>query len=101
MPNTIKDAELHVVVQFGGSSKEQYLHSFTNEEAANDYIRNAADASYRCIGPFTVRVPGVRQLAEASKEILARLDSEGLYATLPAKELATALAELEREFPLN
>lgn len=63
MSNTTQEIELHVVIQVGGSSKEYWLHSFLNEAAAEKYIRKAAKASYRCIGPFPMLLPFVSLLA--------------------------------------
>jgi len=101
MPNMIHVAELHVVVQFGGSSKEQYLHTFSNEEAAHNYIRKADRASYRCLGPFAIILSGVRQLADATERVIARLEAEGLHEVEAVMEMTTALVALRLELSLR
>ena len=101
MPNTIQEIELQVVIQFGGTSKEQYLHSFLNEAAARRFIRSAAKASYRCLGPFPLLLPGIRELADVAKDTIEWLQSNGFRDTPLANNLNATLAQVEREYPLN
>lgn len=101
MPNTIQEIELHVVIQVGGSSKEYWLHSFLTEAAAKKYIRSAAKASYRCIGPFPMLLPGIRELADVANDTIEWLQSNGFRDTPLANNLNSALAQVEREYPLN
>jgi hypothetical protein len=98
MPETIQEIELQVVIQFGGTGKEQYLHSFLNEAAARKFIRSAAD---RCLGPFPLLLPGVRELADAAKETIEWLQSNGFRDAPLTNNLNTALAQVEHEYPLN
>ena len=101
MPDTIQEIELQVVIQFGGTSKEQYLHSFLNEAAARRFIRSADKASYRCLGPFPLLLPGIRELADVASDTIAWLQSNGFRDTPLANNLNTALAQVEREYPLT
>ena len=101
MPNTTQEIELQVVIQFGGSSGEQWLHSFLNEPAAMRYIRSAAKASYRCLGPFPMCLPGIRELADVAGDTVGWLESNGFRDTPLVNNLNTALAQVEREYPLN
>ena len=100
MPNMIREAELHMVVQFGGSSKEQYLHTFSSEAAARNYIRKADRASYRCLGPFATALPGVRQLADAAERVVAWLEADGLHQVEAVREMTKALVTMRQELPL-
>ena len=101
MPNTIQEVELQVVIQFGGTSKEQYLHSFLNEAAAKRFIRSADKASYRCLGPFPLLLSGIREFAGVAKDTIEWLQSNGFRDTPLVNNLNTALAQVEREYPLN
>ena len=101
MPDTIQEIELQVVIQFGGTSKEQYLHSFLNEAAARRFIRNADKASYRCLGPFPLLLSGIRELADVASDTIAWLQSNGFRDTPLANNLNSALAQVEREYPLT
>jgi hypothetical protein len=101
MPNTIQEIELQVVIQFGGTSKEHHLHSFLNEATARKFIRSAAKASYRCLGPFSLPLPGLLELADVAKNTIEWLDSNGFRDTPLANNLNSALAHVEREYPLN
>ncbi len=101
MPDTIQEIELHVVIQVGGSSKEYWLHTFLTESAAKKYIRSVAKASYRCIGPFPMLLPGIRELADVAKDTIEWLQTNGFRDTPLANNLNTALAQVEREYPLT
>jgi|GEM_PF-5088031 len=101
MPNTIQEIALQVVIQFGGSSNEHYLHSFLNETAARRYIRSAAKASYSCIGPFPLLLPGIFELADVAKTTVEWLNLNGFRDTPLTNNLNSALAQFEREYPLN
>lgn len=101
MPTMIQDAKLQIVIQFGGTSDEYYLHAFANESAANKYIRKANRASYRCLGPLPLALYGVRQLAAAAQDVLTLLEEKGLATLAPAERLTAALAEIERELELD
>jgi len=101
MPDTIEDVELQIVIQFGGTSKEQYLHSFLNEAAAKRFIRSADKASYRCLGPFPLLLLGIRQLTDAVEKTVEWLDSNGFRNTPLANNLNSALTDVEREFLLS
>ena len=101
MPTTIQEIELQVVIQFGGTSKEQYLHSFLNEAAARRFIRSADKASYRCLGPFPLLLPGIRELADVASDTIEWLQSNGFRDTPLANNLNSALAQVEREYPLT
>ena len=99
MPNTIQDIEIQVVIQFGGTKNEQYLHSFLSEAAAERFIRSADEASYRCLGPFSLLLPAIPQLMDAAKKTVDWLNSNGFRDTQLANNLNSALAEVEREYP--
>jgi hypothetical protein len=101
MPNTFQEIELQIVIQCGGSSDEHYLQSFLNEEAARRYIRSAAKASYRCVGPFPLPLPGIFELAAVAKNTVGWLNSNGFRDTPLASNLNSALAQVQREYPLN
>ena len=99
MVNAFQDIELQVVIQFGGTSKEQYLHSFLNKSAARKFIRSADKASYRCLGPFPLLLPGIVRLSKAAEEVIKWIESKKLEDTGPAFNLARALAEVRKEYP--
>ena len=101
MPNKIQEIELQVVIQFGGTSKEQWLHSFLTEAAAKRFIRSAAKASYRCLGPFPLLLSGIRELADVAKDTIEWFESNGFRDTPLANNLNSALAQVEREYPLH
>ena len=101
MPNTIEEVELYVVIQFGGTSKEQYLHSFLTETAAKRFIRSADRASYDCLGPFPLLLPGIRRLSDAAEEMVKWIDASELKDTGPTFNLERALAVVREEFPLT
>jgi hypothetical protein len=101
MSNTIQEIELQVVIPFGGTSKEHYLHSFLNEATAKKFIRSAAKASCRCLGPFSLPLPGILELADVAKNTIEWLDSNDFRDTPLANNLNSAFAHVEREHPLN
>ena len=99
MPTASQDIELQVVIQFGGTSKEQYLHTFSNETAAKKFIRSADKASYRCLGPFSLPLPGIAGLSKAAADVIEWIESKQLKDTGPAFNLTSALAVVRKEFP--
>lgn len=101
MPNKIHETEIQIVIQFGGASKEQWLHSFLTEAGAKRFIRSAAKASYRCLGPFPLLLSGIRELVDVAGETVGWLESNGFRDTPLVNNLNTALAQVEREYPLN
>ena len=101
MPNTIQDVEIQVVIQFGGTKGEQYLHSFLTEAAAEKFIRSADEASYRCLGPFPLLLPGIPQLTDAAKKTVDWLNSNGFRDAPLTNNLNSALAQVEREYPMS
>jgi hypothetical protein len=101
MSDTIQEIELYVVIRVGGASKEYWLHSFLTEAAAKKYISRAAQASYRCIGPFPITLPGIRELADVVTDTVEWLQSNGFRDTPLVNKLNTALARVERQYPLN
>jgi hypothetical protein len=101
MPTTFQEIELQVVIQFGGTSKEQYLHTFSNETAAKKFIRSAERASYRCLGPFPLLLPGLARLSKAAADVIEWIEFKQLKDTGPAFNLTRALAVVREEFPLG
>lgn len=100
MNNETHELELHVVIQFGGSSGEQYLHSFLNEAAAQRFIKSAAKAAYRCLGPFPLVLDGVLDLAGAAKNVTKWANREGVKCE-DLSRLARSLARVKKEFQLR
>ncbi len=84
---------------------EKYLQPMKESAAIvvmpKKYIRSAAKASYRCIGPFPMLLPGIRELADVAKDTIEWLQSNGFRDTPLANNLNSALAQVEREYPLN
>lgn len=101
MKEESQDVALQIVIQFGGSTGEYYLHSFPNSKFANDYMRKADKASYRCIGPFGLAIPGVRNLSCAAEGVLEWLRRLGLEHEMPAKTLANAIGQLGHDLHLH
>ena len=101
MPESTPEIELHIVVQFGGSSGEQYLHTFTTESLALKYMRSAGESSYRCLGPFQIALPGIPRLTDAAKKTVEWLNANGFRDTPLANNLNSALAQVEREYPMS
>jgi hypothetical protein len=101
MPNSIHKIELHIVIQVGGTHREHYLHSFNTEAAARKFIRGANQASYHCLGPFSLLLAGVRDVLEAAHDVTKWIASERLEDTGPVSSLAHALAIAREEFPRN
>ena len=98
MPIEKQEIELHVVIQFGGSSGEQYLHAFDNRKAAMKFIRSADAASYSCLGPFPLLLPGILRLSQAAEEVIGWIEAKGMADTGPAFNLARALTSFRQEF---
>lgn len=99
MRDTVKPIELQLVIQIGGTSSENYLHSFCDKAAANGFIQSAERASYRCLGPFPLILPGVSELADASNKTVDWLNLNGFRDTPLANDLNSALALVERSYP--
>jgi hypothetical protein len=100
MKNETHDLEIQVVIQFGGTKGEQYLHSFDDEVAAKKFMRSAGRAAYRCLGPFPIALPGVGDLANAAKKVASWAKRERLESK-HVQELARSLATLRKEFRLR
>jgi hypothetical protein len=97
MKTQTHDLEIQVVIQFGGTKGEQYLHSFDDEVAAKKFIRSASRAAYRCLGPFPIALPGVGNLVNAAKKV-ANWARRGRLKSQHIRELARSLATLKKEF---
>lgn len=101
MSKPVQVIELQVVIQFGGTSNEQYLHSFRSEREARKYIRSAEKGGYRCIGPFTLQLPAISELAEAARKTVEWHELNGLRNVPLTNELNSALARVDRELPMG
>ena len=53
----IPDARIFVVLQAGGSSREEYIHAFNSGAIAARYARDAANAGYRTSLAHAVPIP--------------------------------------------
>lgn len=100
MKSKTREFEIQVVIQFGGTKGEQYLHSFCDEAAAIKFIRSASRAAYRCFGPFPVELPEVRDLAQAAVTVVRTAKRDRLEIR-DIKELARSLAAVKKEFQLR
>ena len=92
--------ELQVVIQFGGSTGEEYLHSFLNEAVAKRFIKSAARAAYRCLGPFPLVLTGVRDLAGAANNVTKWAKRNGVESE-DVSRLTRSLAKVRKEFQLR
>jgi len=85
--------ELFIVMQEGGTSSEQYLHSFNSKVEARRYLKECAE-SYSCSGPFELPVPEIGTLAHAANEALRWFREHNRSGNLPAIKLEEALSDL-------
>lgn len=60
----------HLVMQNGGASHEWYPHFFDDAETANEYIEDAAKASYECLGPFAVQMTPDEEIVAAARRLV-------------------------------
>ena len=100
MKSETQELEIHVVIQFGGTRDEQYLHSFCSEAAAKKFMRSAGRAAYRCLGPFSVPLPEVSDLACAAKTVVSGAKRKFLERQ-HIQRLARSLAALKKGFQLR
>lgn len=91
---------MQVVIQFGGTDGEKYLHSFNDVTVARKYTRSADRAAYRCLGPFTLPLPGVGDLADAAEKV-ARWAKRAHLANHEMQELSKSLKTLKRGFNIR
>ena len=101
MTNRNHEAEIYAVIQFGGSTHEYYLHSFSEERAAAAYMKKAARASYRCIGPFEISLPAEGELARIAAKTVEWLKTEGYRNDERTLELERAVLEVQKDLQLN
>ena len=92
-----RDPEIQIVIQFGSTREEQYLHSFYDEGEAKRFIRRAGRASYSCIGPFGVALPELGDLACAAKDVVCSAKRERRRSQ-HVRRLARSLAVLKKQF---
>ena len=100
MNNKAFELELQVVIQFGSSPMEQYIHSFLNEAAAKRFIKSADRAAYRCLGPFPIILYGVRDLSQAAKNLAKWANCEGVKSK-EVSRLAHSLAIVRKKYQLR
>lgn len=101
MPKNNHEPEIFAVIQFGGTSREQYLHSFSKQRDATSYIRKAERASYQCLGPFSILLSAEGNLARTSAETIEWLQSQGFGGDQHTLDLERALAEVEDDLNLS
>lgn len=101
MKNKNYEAEIYAVIQFGGSTDEYYLHSFSEERAAAAYMRKAVRASYRCIGPFEILLPAKGQLARIAAKTVKWLKREGYRNDKHTLDLERAAVEVQNDLRLS
>ena len=101
MANRNHEAEIYAVIQFGGSSHEYYLHSFSEERAAAAYMKKAARASYRCIGPFEILLPAEGELARIAAKTVEWLKREGYQNDENTLDLERAVLEVQKDLRLS
>lgn len=96
----LRDPQILIVIQFGSTREEQYLHSFYNEGEAKRFVRRARRASYRCIGPFGVALPELGDLACAAKAVVCSAKRKR-GRSQHVRRLARSLAAVRKEFRLR
>ena len=101
MANRNHVAEIYAVIQFGGSSHEYYLHSFSEERSAAAYIRKAERASYRCIGPFEILLPAEGDLVRIAIKTVKWLKKEGYRNDEHTLDLERAVLEVQKDLHLS
>ena len=92
---------IYAVIQFGGSTHEHYLHSFSEERAATAYMRKAKRASYRCIGPFEVLLSAEGDLARTAVKTIEWLKREGYRNDEHTLDLERAVLEVQKDLRLS
>jgi len=100
MTNKTHEPEIYAIIQFGGSMHEYYLHSFSEERAAAAYVRKAARASYRCIGPFEISLPAEKELARIAAKTVEWLKTKGYRNDEHALDLERAVLEVQKDLRL-
>jgi hypothetical protein len=101
MPKSDHEPQIFAVIQIGGTSREQYLHSFSKLSDAASYIGKARRASYRCLGPFSILVPAEGNLARSSAEAIDWLQKQGLGSDQHTLDLEHALAGVKDDLNLS
>ncbi len=101
MSKSDHEPKIFAVIQFGGSSREQYLHSFSKRSDANSYIRKAERASYPCLGPFSILLSAEGNLARISAETIKWLESLGFGGDQHTLDLERALTEVKDDLNLS
>ena len=89
---------IYIVLQTGGSSAEHYFHSFSREASALDFVKGAAEASYRCVGPERIELSEFENLISSSQKVLTQLKRQNHCDTDAVDELQRALTEVARSF---
>ncbi|MBL9178650.1 MAG: hypothetical protein JNM65_11350 [Verrucomicrobiaceae bacterium] len=89
---------LFAVLQFGGSSTEQYMHCYKSLKHAQHFIDSAEEAGYECIGPICVELPEVAELISSARSTLDSISVSNDLADLSMRilQLQSALDAVDK-----
>ena len=97
MQSEIQNLTMQIVIQFGGTSREQYLHSFGDKIAAKKFIKSASRSGYRCLGPFSVALPEVTKMVDAAKAVVNSA-KRTRFKNQCVQELARSVTAIKKGF---
>jgi hypothetical protein len=97
MKGNSQDAKIFAVVQFGGSTGELYLHSFSKRRLAESFIKSAARASYECSEVFEIPLPAEGNLTQIAAKTVKWLKKKGYGEDEQTKNLERAMLEVKKD----
>jgi hypothetical protein len=97
MKGSGQDAKLFAVIQFGGSTGELYLHTFSKRTLAESYIKSAARASYECSEVFDVPLPAEGILTQVAEKTVKWLKNKGYGDDEHTLNLERAVLEVKKD----
>ncbi len=101
MKNKGQEAKIYGVVQFGGSSGEYYLHTFSKKGLAKAYIKSAERASYECSEPLEVFLPAEGELTRVAARTVKWLKKGGYGNDEHTLDLERAVLEVKKDLSLT